>query len=61
MKLGTIVLAFVALLALGSVLAPFAVAIWAVASFSLAEIIKGALIIYIALIPISMLSGRSVN
>ena len=59
MKLGTVILAFVALLAIGSVLAPFAAAIWAISVFSLSEIAKGALILYVALIPVSMLANRS--
>jgi hypothetical protein len=59
MKLGTVILAFVALLAIGSVLAPFAAAIWAISVFSLSEIVKGALILYVALIPVSMLANRS--
>jgi hypothetical protein len=58
MKLGTVILAFVALLAIGSVLAPFAAAIWAISVFSLSEIAKGALILYVALIPVSMLANR---
>jgi hypothetical protein len=59
MKLGTVILTFVALLAIGSVLAPFAAAIWAISVFSLSEIVKGALILYVALIPVSMLANRS--
>ena len=54
MKLGTIVLVLVALFAIGSVLAPFAAIIYALFTFSLTEIVKGALILYVALIPLSM-------
>jgi hypothetical protein len=58
MKLGTVILAFVALLAIGSVLAPFAAVIYALSVFSLSEIIKGALILYVALIPVSVFAQR---
>jgi hypothetical protein len=58
MKLGTAILALVVLLAIGSVLAPFAAAIYAISVFSLSEIVKGVLILYVALIPVSMLANR---
>jgi len=52
--IGTTVLALIALLAIGSVLAPFLTIIWAVIHFSLSEVIKGIIVLYILMIPVSM-------
>lgn len=52
--LGVATLAVIALFALGSVLAPFAAIMYALLTFSLTEIIKGALILYVAMIPLAM-------
>lgn len=57
--IGLSVIGFVLLLALGSVLAPFVAIIYALFTFSLTEIIKGALILYVALIPISVFAQRN--
>jgi hypothetical protein len=53
--LGFSLLALIALFAIGSFLAPFAAIIYALFTFSLSEIIKGALILYVAMIPVSMI------
>lgn len=57
--IGTAILVIVALFALGTVIAPFAAAIYAISVFSLTQVIKGALILYVAMIPISMFVSAS--
>lgn len=52
-KLGTAILCIVAVVCVGSFLAPFAAIIWALATFSLTSIIKGIMIAYVTMIPIS--------
>lgn len=53
MKLGTVILFVVALIAIGSFLTPFAALAWALATFSLTAVIKGLLIAYVVMIPVS--------
>jgi len=52
--IGVVVLALFALVAIGSVLAPFAAVVYVIATNSLSDIIRYALIGYVCMIPISM-------
>jgi hypothetical protein len=57
MSFGKIILILAAVIAIGAFLAPFAAIIYAISVFSLSEIIKGILILYVALIPISVFAS----
>lgn len=59
MKLGTLIVAAFITLVLGLMFSPIFVAIWFVATHSLTDIIRFAVIAYLCLIPVSMFAQRN--